>query len=293
MSDAVDLTPIERALQAWVVAASGLPDGRVIWSGYGLRRPQLPDPPNNQWISLKFSENNNDAWPWVDELANPLTFTAFTLTADATTPPGILTAAAHARLTGDGPVQLTTTGALPSGLALLTDYWLVVLAANTFRLAASFEDAMAVSPIPVAMTSAGTGVHTLAATDDSLRAGEEQVTVVSDYVSGTLSIQCYGGPPTGSRSPVNILRTVVSSAQLPSRKEAFEDAGIYVNASGRINDIGSVLSSSRYEPRAYVDIEVTYVAEVSETSTIITRVEGTITGSDTELALDITADDAV
>lgn len=316
MADAVDLTPIELALQAWAVAASGLPDSLVIWSGYGQRRPQLPAAPDNQWISLLLSQNEGENWPWVDEVDNPLTFTAFAFTASATTPPGLLTAVAHGRLIGDGPVQLTTADTLPAGLELATDYWVITVGVDTFRLAASFEDAMADTPIPVAVTDAGTGPHTLSATDDTLRAGEEQTTIVSDYVSGTLSIQCYGGPPTGNRSARNILRTVVSYAHLPSQKLLFEDAGVYVEPSGRVNDIGSLINSQRWEPRAHVDVSVSYVAEVSETNTIITRVTGTIEvdslvavdglsfpladplGGDvivetTVIPFDVTADDAV
>lgn len=316
MADAVDLTPIERALQAWVVRSSGLPDGRVIWSGYGQRRPQLPAAPDNQWISLLLTQNEGEAWPWVDEVDNPLTFTAFTFTASATTPPGLLTAVAHGRLTGDGPVQLTTAHVLPAGLELETDYWVITVSVDTFRLAASFEDAMAVTPIPVAVTTAGTGPHTLSATDDTLRAGEEQTTIVSDYVDGTLSIQCYGGLPTGNRSPSNILRTVVTSSLLPSQRELFEEAGVYVEASGRVNDVGALINSQRWEPRAHVDVSISYIAEVSETNTIITRVTGTIEVDDladvdglsfpladplggdvivetTVIPFDVTADDAV
>ena len=276
MAEAVDLTPIELALQAWVVAASGLTDGRVIWSGYGARRPQIAAPPDGQWISLLMTDNEDGAWPWVAEEDNPHTFTAFAFTADVTTPPGLLTATAHARLTGDGPVQLTTTGALPAGLALETDYWVIKVAANTFRLASSFEDAMATVPVPVAVTTAGTGVHTLAATDDTLRAGEEQITVVSTNVNATLSIQCYGGPPTGNRSPMNVLRTVVSSAMLPTVQLAFEAAGIDVDASARVNNVGAVISTARFEPRAHVDVSVSYTADVSEFGTIITRAEVTL-----------------
>ncbi len=272
MAEAVDLTPIERALQAWVVAASALPDGQVVWSGYGKRRPQLPATPDDQWISLLMGTTVDEGWPWIEETDNPLTFAAFPFTANVTTPPGILTATAHGRLTGDGPVRLTTTHVLPAGLALLTDYWVIAVSANTFRLAASFEDAMASVPVQVTVTSAGTGVHTLSATVESLRAGAEQITVVSTYVTATLSMQCYGSSPTGSRSPMNVLRTVVASAMLPSVREAFEAAGLYVNASGRINDVGAVLNSSRWEPRAHVDVEVSYVASVSETGTIIERV---------------------
>lgn len=69
------------------------------------------------------------------------------------------TEAAHGWLTGDGPVQFTTTGTIPAGLSLLTDYYIIKTAANTFKVAASRADALAGTA--VAITSNGTGTHTL------------------------------------------------------------------------------------------------------------------------------------
>lgn len=278
MSEAVDLTPIERALQAWVVRASGLPDASVIWSGYGRGRPKstTAPPPDSQWISLKFTATNDDAWPWADYVPNPLVFTAFAFTADPSTPPGVLLAPAHGLVTGDGPVRLTTTAALPGGLAIGVDYWIIVVDANTLRLAVSFRNAVADTPVPVSVTTAGTGTHTLSATADTVRAGEEQLEVLSLLVEGTLSIQCYGGPPTGSRSPMNVLRTVVTNAMKTSERIAFEDAGITVTATGRINDLTEIISMQRVEPRAHVDISVTFIASTSEPSTTIETTEVTV-----------------
>lgn len=70
----------------------------------------------------------------------------------------IFTKAAHGLLTGDGPVQLTTSGTLPAGLSLLVDYWIVKVDANTFSLATSLANAMAGTVID--FTSDGTGTHT-------------------------------------------------------------------------------------------------------------------------------------
>ena len=72
-----------------------------------------------------------------------------------------LTVTGHAYLTGDGPFQLTTTTTLPAGYALATDYWIVVFDANTIGLASSFANALAGTL--VAITSDGTGTHTITA----------------------------------------------------------------------------------------------------------------------------------
>src|SRR5678815_4785658 len=53
------------------------------------------------------------------------------------------TATAHGFQTGDGPVQVSTTGALPAGLLVATDYWVIRLTADTFKLATSSANALA------------------------------------------------------------------------------------------------------------------------------------------------------
>lgn len=56
-------------------------------------------------------------------------------------------------------VQFTTTGTLPTGLSLATDYWIVRVSATTCRVATSLTNAIAGSVI--AYTDAGTGTHTM------------------------------------------------------------------------------------------------------------------------------------
>lgn len=75
--------------------------------------------------------------------------------------PGVFTLAAHGMLTGQ-MVYLTTTGALPTGLAANTNYWVVAVNANTFSLATSEVNAFAGTKI--ATTGSQSGVHTLRTT---------------------------------------------------------------------------------------------------------------------------------
>lgn len=56
-------------------------------------------------------------------------------------------------------VQFTTTGTLPTGLSLATNYWLVRVSATTARVATSLANAVAGTVI--AYTDAGTGTHTM------------------------------------------------------------------------------------------------------------------------------------
>ncbi len=89
---------------------------------------------------------NQKFWLGVD-----LTFTA------ATT--DIVTATGHLMTNGDGPLQLTTSGTLPAGLALTTNYWVIFIDTNTFKLATT--RALALAGTAVDVTDTGSGTHTL------------------------------------------------------------------------------------------------------------------------------------
>lgn len=86
-----------------------------------------------------------------------LSFTAFTFTTTHGTE--TVNAVAHGLLTGDGPVQLTTTNTLPAGYSLATDYYITKTGADSFTLAAT--RALAYAGTPVLISGNGTGVHTL------------------------------------------------------------------------------------------------------------------------------------
>jgi len=68
-----------------------------------------------------------------------------------------MTSAAHGMATGLKG-QFTTTGGLPAGLSLLTDYYIIKLTANTFQVASSLVNAQAGTFID--LTTQGTGTHT-------------------------------------------------------------------------------------------------------------------------------------
>lgn len=65
-----------------------------------------------------------------------------------------ITIASHGFLTGT-EVQLTTSGALPTGVTTLTDYYVIRVDANTIQLAASASDAEAGNALD--LTAAGSG----------------------------------------------------------------------------------------------------------------------------------------
>ncbi len=73
----------------------------------------------------------------------------------------------HVYETGDGPVRFTTTGALPGGLAVNTDYWLIFVDSDSIKVATSWRNAMLGSAID--LTAGASGVQTIVDTADTKR----------------------------------------------------------------------------------------------------------------------------
>jgi len=71
-----------------------------------------------------------------------------------------ITETAHGYQTGEGPVQLTSSGTLPTGLALATDYWFIRVDANTYKFATSRVNALAGTDVDIT-AAAGGGTHTV------------------------------------------------------------------------------------------------------------------------------------
>jgi hypothetical protein len=68
--------------------------------------------------------------------------------------------------TGDGPYRVTTSNTLPTGLAVDTDYWIIAPTSGTFKLASSYANAIAVTPIDI--SSDGVGNQTLVRTSNDV-----------------------------------------------------------------------------------------------------------------------------
>jgi len=73
--------------------------------------------------------------------------------------PSVITDTGHGLKTGDGPFRLTSSGTLPDGFELATDYWVEVIDANTFYIATSLANA--IGSTRVAATDTGSGTHTI------------------------------------------------------------------------------------------------------------------------------------
>lgn len=117
-----------------------------------------------------------------------------TFTADNATE--TLTATAHGLETGDGPLRLTNSGgALPTGLATATDYWIIRTGADTFKLASSLANAYASTE--VAFTTNGTGTHTISDTASTQRGIDGEFTYTAtqaetNYDAGEIVVAILG-----------------------------------------------------------------------------------------------------
>lgn len=71
----------------------------------------------------------------------------------------ICTKAAHGYLSGL-KAGVASDGTLPAPLTA-TNYYVIKIDADTFKLAASYADAIAATPVPINITDAGSGIHTI------------------------------------------------------------------------------------------------------------------------------------
>lgn len=268
-------TAEETALIAWARAGTGLDASHVYFA------EQEPDEiPAGTVITLNEIARpviGIDGARWE---RNPLVLDdAEVEDVDATA--NTLTITGHAYVTGDGPVQGTTTDTLPGGLELETDYWLIVDDEDTVRLAARFLDAVATVPVAVDITDAGTGTHTIIDTADTLRRGEEIEHVAGGPREIVLSIQCFAGvdasgdvgSPVGASSPRQVLERLRNRSGLPSVRAPLWDAGLGLIDFGSVRDFGRAMDATIFEPRAQADVRFFTQAAERETGTIIETVE--------------------
>jgi hypothetical protein len=116
---------------------------------------------------------------------SPLVYADAVFTADNATEQ--FTIAAHGLQTGDGPFQVSNGGgALPAGLAAATDYWIIRVDANTFKLATSL--ALALAGTNLLIGDDGTGVQTLSDTVTTVRP-QDPLIVTADAAGNWFSIE--------------------------------------------------------------------------------------------------------
>lgn len=290
---AIAWTAIQKAIQNWVVRGSGLASNRVIWSLYGSPRPPAPH------IVLSVTSVRGMAQDFVTTAPKPL-IVATQVVEAVSAAADTLTITDHPYVTADGPFRLITTGTLPGGLELNTDYWIVVSDENTIQIADSFEHtggnnvARGLGDFPnpitvVDITSAGTGTMSIVpippdiVLDEPLefagmtvRAGEElQVTAQGDREI-TIGLTCFAPEGAGVQA-VEILTNVMSSLQL--NVTALDDAGIGVDDASAFGRGVRLLEGRRgdiLEPRAMTELTIYVTSELLGVETTVTSIVASV-----------------
>lgn len=291
-SDALDLATAMAAIADWIRATSGLDQEHVWWPYYGKPRPTAP------YIEVKFASIEGVGHDWEKAEDNIQVFPAEVVSAVAVNPANTLTITGHPFVTGDGPINMSTTGTLPAPLQVSTDYWIIVIDANTIQLAESYVETggnnvargMGNTPnpiTPIVFTTTGTGIQSIVSTPETLRAGQEIVRRAQGFRYVTLELQCIGKEGTGI-DPVRILTNVIAGIQL--HVYDLDQAGV------GMSDFGSAYSQtgvrqlegrrgSILEPRAVAEVVTVMTINLTAFDTIIEEVDAeldlTTPGGDT------------
>ncbi len=255
---------IKNAIAALVVAGSSLESSKVLWAGTNAPRPATAP-----YISMRLSGLRNMGRDSLESEDNPLDLPDATITAVNTTT-NDLTVTAHQFQDGDGPCPIGVTGGTWAEMVGY-DWWIIVRDANTVSLAASFADAM--NDVEYDIQTAGTGTRVIQCTADTLRQGEEITTSSRGHRELTLTLQCFAATSQDSSDPVAVLNSIVSAANLESRRAALHAAGIGLSSFGPIRSFDGVIGMTVFEPRAVVEVRLNLAEEVEEDTTIIQFVE--------------------
>lgn len=263
---------IELAIQAWITAGSGLPSSSVVWAQQNAPRPVAP------FISMRLTVLEHQGRDWLDRADNIVIVPTQAITA-VSTGADTLTIPLHGLLTGTGPLAFTNVGGgLPAPLAPLTEYWPVAVDANTIKVATTFQNAVAVVPIVVDLTTAGSGTSSISGAPTTTAAGAEILQRARGSRQAVLQLQCFAGATgsgTGTGSPMALLHDAITSYVLESRAAALAAAGIGVGRVDPTKSIDGIVNTTTFEPRAIAMVHLHLASELVETSTFIQVVNAT------------------
>lgn len=259
---------IRAAIARWVVSCTGLSDQKVVWS----RQRNTPRPAEDA-IIMKLYVVDDQGMSWVDHEPNYLEFADKTITGVSG---NNLQVTGHQLETGDGPIVLHGAD-LPLPLVDGTQYWVIKTDANSFQVAASYDDTggnFVGNPVtPIVLTDAGSGVMTLAAVPNkTFRAGQELEFVQRGTVRATLQLFSYVQDDTGINGAIATLRRVANRYKLPSNKQILDAVGVSVASMERTRSMLGTRDAVLFEPRAWIDIELNMAFEEREFGTPIGRV---------------------
>jgi hypothetical protein len=146
--------------------------------------------------------------------------------------------APHPFMTGSG-VRLATTNTLPSGLATVTDYWIIKVNDTTVALASSFDNARA--GMRIGFSEQGFGTHTVI----------NATTVVSSVSPGSNALTITGHPFVNGQ-PVRLSSPIGLGSSLPGGLDGGTDYWVI-----RIDAEAIALATSYVDALAGTRIDIT------------------------------------
>lgn len=124
----------------------------------------------------------------------------------------VITVPTNTELQTGTKIQLTTTGTLPTGLSLATDYFVIRLSATTISLATSLANAVAGSVINITGAGSGTNTATQSLTNNALGAkGGEETHALTAAEEAAISYQV--GTSSGANFSTFLIGTSGISTQ--------------------------------------------------------------------------------
>lgn len=134
------------------VSSHGLSTGDGPIRIYSSSPPAPLSTSTDYWIV----KSNNSRIKLATSYANAIAGTVVNITDDNKT--GILNVldATHRMSTGDGPIQVRSSNTLPGGLSANTNYWLIAMGSNRFRLATTAANATAGTGVSITSQGSGT-----------------------------------------------------------------------------------------------------------------------------------------
>lgn len=160
----------------------------------------------------------------------------------------------HGLVTGQ-KVQLTTTGALPANLSLATNYWIIRVSSDTFRIAATQWNAQIGTPVTFGDGGSGTQTitsqyqeGTLANSKDTVTTAFYNASVYTQSESGACGFWFIEGDTLYVTSPkAKVVYTDFVKTSSPQAPEPYEFALIAGTVAKLLKDGGDAQQAQYYE----------------------------------------------
>lgn len=155
--------------------------------------------------------------------------------------PGVITVTAETLPKNGSPVRFTTTGTLPTGLNLLTTYWVVGASGSTYNVAATKGGAA------IATSSAGSGTHTVTNAPFEKGTGTQFVDVLVLGAGGGGAGNTSGSSsPGGMGSSGGWSRRLIPAALLAASEDVITGLGGEGGPGATVNTPGNAGGTSSF-----------------------------------------------